>query len=138
MTDAPLVRIIDDDDSLRTALSRLLRAAGYEARGYATAEDFLREPPSDRPGCVLLDVSLPGLSGLNLQTALQAMGIMLPLVFLTGHATEAARARAMQAGAVAFIDKPIESHVLFDVVNRALAQDRDLRAARDQGSSGGA
>ena len=123
--------MVDDDESLRTALLRLLDAAGYEARGYASTGAFLLHPPPDRPGCVLLDMRLPGPSGLELQAALQREGIALPVVFLTAYADVGASVQAMKAGAVDFLTKPVERDTLLDALNRALARDAQQRIARD-------
>jgi FixJ family two-component response regulator len=116
---------------MRTALLRLLNAAGFEARGYASAGDFLLHPLPERPGCVLLDMRMPGPSGLDLQTALQRQGIALPVVFLTGHADVASSVRAMKAGAVDFLTKPVERHSLLDAIQRALTRDASERASRE-------
>ena len=132
MSTPPLIHVVEDDESLRTALLRLLGAAGFEARGYASAGDFLLQPPPDRPGCLLLDVRLPGPSGLDLQAALQRQGVALPVIFLTGYADMAASVRAMKAGAVDFLTKPVERAALFDALQRALARDAVQRAARDE------
>ena len=131
MSMAPLIHVVDDDESLRTALLRLLGAAGFEARGYASTGDFLLDPPSDRPGCVLLDVRMPGPSGLDLQEALNRQGIALPVVFLSGHAEVSDSVRAMKAGAVDFLTKPVERRTLLEALNRALAQDASRRVARE-------
>ena len=131
MSTKPLIHVVDDDESLRTALLRLLDAAGYEARGYASTGAFLLHPPPDRPGCVLLDVRLPGPSGLELQAALQREGIALPVVFLTAYADVGASVQAMKAGAVDFLTKPVERDTLLDALNRALARDAQQRIARD-------
>ena len=125
----PLIHVVDDDESLRTALLRLLGAAGFEARGYASVGDFLLQPPLDHPGCVLLDVRMPGPSGLDLQAALRRQGNPLPVVFLTGYADVVASVRAMKAGAVDFLIKPIERDALFDAIQRALERDAAQRAA---------
>jgi FixJ family two-component response regulator len=129
-TSLPLIHVVDDDESLRTALLRLLDAAGFEARGYASTGDFLLQPPLDRPGCVLLDVRMPGPSGLDLQAALRRQGNALPVVFLTGYADVAASVRAMKAGAVDFLTKPVEREALFEALQRALARDAAQRATR--------
>lgn len=126
----PLIHVVDDDESLRTALLRLLDAAGFEARGYASTGDFLLQPPPDRPGCVLLDVRLPGPSGLDLQAALRCQSNPLPVVFLTGYADVAASVRAMKAGAVDFLTKPVEREALFEALQRALDRDAAQRVAR--------
>jgi FixJ family two-component response regulator len=126
----PLIHVVDDDESLRTALLRLLDAAGFNARGYASVGDFLLQPPPDGPGCVLLDVRMPGPSGLDLQAALLRQGNPLPVVFLTGHADVAAGVQAMKAGAVDFLTKPVEREVLFEALRRALGRDEAQRAGR--------
>lgn len=131
MTANALIHVVDDDASLRAALLDLLDAAGYEARGYASTGEFLLDPPPDRPGCLLLDVRLPGPSGLELQQALQRRGIALPVIFLTGHADVSTSVRAMKAGAVDFLEKPVERDMLLDALRRALARDAAQRAARE-------
>lgn len=132
MSTLPLIHIVDDDESLRTAISRLLEAAGFEVRGYASTGDFFLQPPADRPGCVLLDVRLPGPSGLDLQEALHRQGITLPVVFLTGHADVSSSVRALKAGAVDFLTKPVERQTLFDAIARALQRDAAQRTARTE------
>ncbi len=132
MNATPLIHVVDDDDSLRTALLRLLAAAGFEARGYASTGDFLLDPPPDCPGCLLLDVRMPGPSGLELQAALQRQGIALPVIFLTGYADVADSVRAMKAGAVDFLTKPVERVTLFDAIQRALARDALQRTTHDE------
>lgn len=130
MTNTPLIRVVDDDESLRTALLRLLDAAGYEAQGYASTGDFLLHSPRERPGCLLLDLRLPGPSGLDLQASLPDNGFSLPVVFMTGHPEVAASVRAMKAGAVDFLEKPVERKTLLDALQRALARDASQRQAR--------
>jgi FixJ family two-component response regulator len=133
MSAKPLIHVVDDDASLRTALLRLLDAAGFEARGYASTGDFLlRQPAPERPGCLLLDIRMPGPSGLDLQAALQKRGIALPVVFMTGHADVASSLRAMKAGAVDFLTKPVEPATLLDALRRALERDTTQRAARGE------
>jgi FixJ family two-component response regulator len=132
MSPTPLIHVVDDDPSMRNALLRLLGAAGFEARGYSSTGDFLVQSPPDRPGCLLLDLRLPGPSGLELQAALQQQGIMLPIVFLSGHATVASSVRAMKAGAVDFLTKPVKRDTLLDAVGRALARDAAQRTAREE------
>lgn len=130
MTGQPLIHIVDDDESLRGALQRLLSAAGYRAKTYASAGEFLLEPPGDAPGCLLLDLRLPGPSGLDLQEALARHGIGLPVIFLTGHGDLATGVRAMKAGAVDFLTKPVEREPLFAAIARALELDAAQRAVR--------
>ena len=132
MSTTPLIHVVDDDESLRTALLRLLDASGFEARGYASTGEFMLQPPADRPGCVLLDMRLPGPSGLDLQEAMQRHGIALPVVFLTGHANVANSVRAMKAGAVDLLTKPVQRDILLDALRRALARDASERAARTE------
>ncbi len=129
MSAKPLIHVVDDDESLRTALLRLLDAAGYEACGYASAGEFLLNPPADRPGCLLLDVRLPGPSGLDLQEALNRRDIMLPVIFMTGHADVGASVRAMKGGAVDFLEKPVGREALLTALSTALARDAAQRAS---------
>jgi FixJ family two-component response regulator len=129
MSAAGLIHVVDDDQSQRVALLRLLGAAGFETRGYGSTGEFLLQPLPDQPGCLLLDMHLPGPSGLELQAALQRRGIGLPVVFLTGYGDVASSVQAMKAGAVDFLCKPIERDALLDAIGRALARDRELRAA---------
>jgi FixJ family two-component response regulator len=134
MTTSPLIHVVDDDESLRTALLRLLDIAGFEARGYASAGEFLLHPPPDRPSCLLLDVRMPGPSGLDLQGALEENGVALPIVFLTGHADVPSTVQAMKAGAVDFLEKPIQRDALLAALARALARDAGQRAAGAEAS----
>ena len=128
MSDArPCVHVVDDDESFRTAVTRLLQVAGYEVRGYASAGDFLISRPQDARGCLLLDVNMPGPSGLDLQAALADHDIDLPIVFLTGHGDVPMSVRAMKAGALDFLTKPIEREALFKAVRHALARDAESR-----------
>ena len=130
MTHEPVIHIVDDDDSLRTALQRQLTAAGHRVRTYASAGEFLLAPPSDGPGCLLLDLAMPGPSGLELQEALGRHGVRLPVIFLTGHGDLAAGVRAMKAGAVDFLTKPVERQALLDAIGHALEVDATQRAGR--------
>jgi FixJ family two-component response regulator len=129
MTVRPLVHVVEDDDSLRRALMLLLDVLGHDARGYASTGEFLIDPPEDRHGCVLLDVQLPGPSGLDLQAAMQRQSIGLPVIVMTGHPDVAASVRAMKAGAVDFLTKPIAREALQTAVQRALERDADRRRA---------
>jgi FixJ family two-component response regulator len=130
---APVVHVVDDDDSVRTAVVRLLQAAGHEARGYGSAGEFLLGR-SDRnaPGCVVLDVRMPGPSGLDLQEALARLEVPLPIVFLTGHGDIPMSVRAMKAGAVDFLTKPVSRDALLAAVRTALARDAETRLARER------
>ncbi|MCC6194454.1 MAG: response regulator transcription factor [Burkholderiales bacterium] len=127
----PLIHVVEDDESLRLSLLDLLRAAGFEAQGYGSTGEFLLRPLPDRPGCLLLDVRLPGPSGLELQAALASHGRDLPIIFLTGHADVPTSVRAMKAGAVDFLEKPVARDTLLEALGRALTRDAAARAARD-------
>ena len=130
-----IIHVVDDDDSLRTAVMRLLRATGYEVRGYASAGEFLLAGRGDMPGCVVLDVRMPGPSGLDLQAAFNEQGDALPIIFLTGHGDVPMSVRAMKAGAADFLIKPVEREALLKAVQNALARDAENRAARDRASA---
>jgi FixJ family two-component response regulator len=130
MRSPPLIHVVDDDEPVRTALLRLLSASGFEAQGYGSAAAFLMTSPPDRPGCVLLDLRMPGPSGLDLQATLRERSMTLPVIFLTGHADVASSVRAMKTGAVDFLTKPIDSETLFEAIRRALTLDASERASR--------
>jgi FixJ family two-component response regulator len=116
------IAIVEDDSGMREALTRMLKAAGFEARGYCSAEAFLDDEPPDDPGCLVLDVHLPGVSGLELQRTLIDSGRAHPVVFITAHDTAAARKEADELDAVAFLTKPFEGRLLLGAVQRALGQ----------------
>ena len=126
----PVVRVVDDDASFRTAVTRLLRAAKYRVRGYGSAREFLDSDPRSEPGCILLDLKMPGVSGFELQESLAAVEERLPVIFLSGHGTIPASVRAMKAGAVDFLTKPVRREVLLPAVENALDVDAKRRAAR--------
>jgi FixJ family two-component response regulator len=132
---APIVHVVDDDDSLRRALARLLRAAGFEVRDYASAGAFLLARPPEAPGCLVLDVRMPGPSGLELQAGLARDASPLPVVFLSGHGDVATSVQAMKAGAVDFLTKPVDREALLGAVRRALSRDADERATRARRSA---
>ena len=127
--DVPIVHVIEDDESSRTATDRVLRTAGHRVRVYASATEFLAELPTG-PGCIVLDLRLPGPSGLELQERLTVADIALPVVFVSGHGDVPKTARAMKAGAIDFLVKPIDVPVLLEVVERALAKDAENRTFR--------
>jgi FixJ family two-component response regulator len=129
----PIVHVVDDDDSLRKAVTRLLGAAGYEVRAYASAGEFaLASRERSRRGCVLLDVRMPGPSGLDLQEALASEEEPLPVIFLTGHGDIPTSVRAMKAGAVDFLTKPVKREALLSAIRAALAYDAQLHTSREQ------
>ena len=127
----PIVHVVDDDAGMRKALSVLLRAAGYEVRTYGSADEFLCARPGDAPGCALLDVRMPGPSGLDLQQALVQLPAPLPVVFLTGHGDIPMSVRAVKAGAVDFLTKPVDREKLLAAVRIALGRDQSARAERE-------
>jgi len=127
--DRPYVHIVDDDESLRHVIVRLLRSVGVEGRAYGSTDEFLSVQRCDAPGCILLDVRLPGMGGLEFQAQLSALGIRLPVVLMTGHGDISMSVRAMKAGAVDFLSKPFRDQDMIDAVGCAICRDRDRRAA---------
>lgn len=117
---APVVHIVDDDDSVRTAVGRVLRTAGYEISLYESAQQLLENLPAARRGCILLDVQMPGLDGTRLQEILKKMGFGLPIIFLSGHGDIPMSVRAIKAGAEDFLPKPAPRKLLLEAINRAL------------------
>jgi len=130
MTDGPIVYVVDDDTSFRKAVSRLLRSAGLEVEALASAQQFLEHPMVDRPSCLVLDVRMPGPSGMDLQAALQEAGRDVPIVFVTGHGDVSTSVRAMKAGAVDFLEKPFRAPELLACVQRGLARSQQNRVER--------
>ncbi len=125
---APIVRIVDDDASFRTALARMLVASGFEVKTFSSAVEFLLQPELDVPGCVLVDLQMPGLSGLDLQEALAKTGHKLPIVFLSGHGDIPTTVQVMRRGAEDFLTKTAPKEELIDAVTRALSRDADNRS----------
>ena len=132
MITAGIVHVIDDDPSWRKSMGRLLSAAGYEAVLYESAQGFLDAPVVDVRGCVLLDVRMPGISGLQLQQRLIELGRELPIVFLSGHGDIPSTVIAMKSGAENFLTKPVDRDVLLRTVADALARGRAESDERDQ------
>jgi FixJ family two-component response regulator len=122
-----LVFVVDDDDSVRKALARLIRSVGLNVETFASARDFLARRPHDGSACLILDIRMPGLSGLDLQKELAASGSSLSVIFITGHATIPMSVQAMRAGAVEFLEKPFEDQTLIDAVHEALQKDEHAR-----------
>jgi FixJ family two-component response regulator len=129
-TPAPVIRVVDDDVSFLTAVARLLRASGFAVKAFTSAADFLAQPEPDVPGCVLADLQMPGLSGLDLQNALAQAGHGLPVVFLSGHGDIPTTVRAMRGGAEDFLTKRAPKRELLDAVKRALTRDAREREQR--------
>jgi FixJ family two-component response regulator len=125
-----MVFVIDDDASVRKALANLLRSVGLGVEAFGTAQDFLAGDRPDVPGCLVLDVRLPGLSGLDLQRQLLQAQIQMPIIFITGHGDIQMSVEAMKAGAVEFLTKPFREQALLDAVQHALERDRAAHARR--------
>ena len=125
-----MIFVVDDDASMREALQRLLRSVGLQVTTFASAHEFLHHRGADVPGCLVLDVRLPGLSGLDLQHELATAQLDLPIIFITGYGDIPMTVRAMKAGAVEFLTKPFRDQDLLDAIQQALERDRLARAQR--------
>jgi len=132
--DEAVVYVVDDDASVRRALSRLIHSVGLEVMTFPSAQAFLAFTPPDRPACLVLDVRLPGPSGLDLQAALTQADRSVPIVFITGHGNVPTSVRAMKGGAVDFLQKPFNDQELLDCVQRALRRSGEERAERAERS----
>ena len=128
---APVVFVVDDDPSVRKSLTRLIASAGYAVETFASARDFMTRAPAPGPCCLVLDVRMPGLTGLDLQDALGGEGHRVPIVFITGHGDVSMSVQAMKAGAVDFLTKPFDLARLLDAIQRAVARD-----VKDRGEAG--
>ena len=128
--DAPIVFIIDDDADVRRAIQDLLESVALESEAFATPQEFLASQRADRPGCLVLDVRLPGMSGLDFQRALAEAKVAIPIIFITGHGDVPMTVQAMKSGAVEFLMKPFRSQELLDAIQQALDRDRKLRERR--------
>jgi len=131
----PTVFVIDDDEDMRSALGNLFRSVGHEVKLFGSAAEFLQDTLSDAPGCLVLDVRLPGMSGLDFQNKLASANAHIPIVFMTGHGDIPMSVRAMKAGAVDFLTKPFRDQDMLDAVTRAIEADRTRRSSQ-QASSG--
>jgi len=125
-----VIAIVDDDFSAREGLSSLIRSTGFEVETFASAQEFLARHGAEAPSCLVLDLQLPGLSGLDLQKRMAAAGLEIPIVFLTGHGNIPASVQAMKAGAVEFLTKPFDEQALLRAIQEAV--ERDRRARRQQ------
>jgi FixJ family two-component response regulator len=124
---APTVFVIDDDAAMRAAIRGLLKSVGLPSESYGTAEEFLRSKRPDGPSCLVLDVSLPGISGLDFQRQLADAGIQIPIIFITGHGDIPMTVKAMKSGALEFLTKPFQDQDLLDAIRQALDRDRVTR-----------
>ncbi len=127
-----VVFVVDDDAGTRASLKNLIRSVGLRVEAFASAHEFLGSPRPDMPGCLVLDVRLPGLSGLDLQKRMTEVGIEIPIVFITGHGDIPMSVRAMKAGAVEFLTKPFRDQELLDAIQQALERDRNAREQRTE------
>jgi FixJ family two-component response regulator len=123
VSDTIIIHVVDDDEMVRAAVADLVRSVGYAARGYASADAFLGQAPRDEPGCVIVDVRLPGLSGLDLQAA-----VAMPVIVMTGYGDVRMSVQAMKAGAIDFLEKPFRDQEMLDAIAAALDADRMQRA----------
>jgi FixJ family two-component response regulator len=122
-----VIAIVDDDPSVREGLSSLIRSAGLQIKTFASAQEFLARPDAEAPSCLVLDLQLPGLSGLDLQKRMTEVGLEIPIVFLTGHGNIPASVQAMKAGAVEFLTKPFDEQDLLQAIHEAIERDRQNR-----------
>jgi FixJ family two-component response regulator len=128
MSDDAMVFVIDDDESIRESLKSLMRSVGLGVETFASAQEFLQSTRPDVPACLILDVRMPGLSGLDLQRELTEANIHIPIIFITGHGDIPMSVRAMKAGAVEFLTKPFRDQDLLDAIQQALERDRRARS----------
>jgi len=132
MSERAVVFVVDDDPSMRRSLEDLLRSVSLDVRSFSSAQEFMQAERSDAPGCLVLDVRLPGMSGLTFQQELPKAGVALPVIFITGHGDVPMTVRAMKAGAVEFLTKPFDDQMLLDAIHAAV--DRDRARRRDAAS----
>ena len=124
---APTVFVIDDDDMVRAAIQGMLKSVGLQSQTFATAQDFLRNKRPDGPSCLVLDVRLPGINGLDFQRQLADAGLRIPIIFITGHGDIPMSVKAMKSGAIEFLTKPFRDQDLLDAIHQALDRDRVMR-----------
>jgi len=127
-----IVHVVDDDDAFRTAISRVLTAAGHRPKPYASAQDYLATPDPEGPACLLLDLRMPGVTGLDLQSALAKRDDAHPVIFLSGHGDIPSTVRAMRDGALDFLTKPVPTATLLEAIHRALESDMDRTQRRGE------
>lgn len=130
----PMVFVVDDDSSVRKALARLIKSVGMKVETFEAAKEFLLRPRYEGPSCIVLDVRMPGLSGLDLQEELAKADLTLPIIFITGHGTVPMSVRAMKAGAIDFLEKPFEDQALLDLIQHALESDKQAKKENAENS----
>jgi FixJ family two-component response regulator len=130
--DSPTVFIVDDDDAVRASIQGLLKSEGLRSEGFATPQEFLTSKRLDGPSCLVLDVRLRGVSGLDFQHKLREMGIQIPIIFITAHGDIPMTVKAMKSGAVEFLTKPFRDQDLLDAIYQALDRDRAMRQQREE------
>ena len=135
MSDSPTVFVVDDDDLIRSTLEACVESVGLAVETYANPMEFLHEANAARPGCLILDVRMPGMSGLQLQEALQQKGITLPIIFLTGHGDVPNAVRAMRQGAVDFMEKPFNVQALLELIQKCVERDLQQRQTSNMRNS---
>ena len=123
----PTVFVVDDDTSVRTALRRLIQSLGFQVKTFDSAQSFLKHGPHDEPACLVLDVRMPGMSGIELQQQLAGAELGMPIIFITGHGSIPLSVQAMKAGALDFIEKPFEDQKLIDAINLAIKKNKKFR-----------
>jgi FixJ family two-component response regulator len=126
-SEAPAVFVVDDDDLVRAAIQGMLKSVGLHSAAFATPQEFLRSKRADGPSCLVLDVRLPGVNGLDFQQELANAGVHIPIIFITGHGDIPMTVKAMKSGAVEFLTKPFRDQDLLDAINQALDRDRERR-----------
>jgi len=131
-SDQPTVLIIDDDSRMREAMQRLLKTVGLHSESFATPQDFLRHKLPDGPSCLVLDVRLPGMSGLDVQSRLNEAGVQIPIIFITGHGDIPMTVKAMKSGAVEFLTKPFRDQDLIDAIQLALKKNVETRQEQNE------
>src|ERR1019366_8417866 len=129
---APIVFVVDDDDLVRAAIQGMLKSVGLRSETFATPQEFLRSDRPDGPSCLVLDVRLPGISGLDFQNELADAGIRIPIIFITGHGDIPMTVKAMKSGAVEFLTKPFRDQDLLDAIHQALDRDRVMRQQQSE------
>jgi len=132
LADAPTVFVIDDDELVRAAIRGMLKSVGLRSETFATPQEFLRSKHPDGPSCLVLDVRLPGVSGLDFQRELADAGVSIPIIFITGHGDIPMTVRAMKSGAIEFLTKPFRDQDLLDAIHQALDRDRATRQQQSE------